>query len=55
MCKASRIEYEGTLYHLMSRGNDAQIIYFYDADRVFFLETIFEMSECFKIDIFAYV
>jgi hypothetical protein len=45
--RAWRIEYEGALYHLMSRGNDA--------DRNLFLETISEMSERFKVDIFAYV
>ena len=47
MGRAWRIEYEGALYHLMSRGNDA--------DRNLFLETISEMSERFKVDIFAYV
>ena len=39
----------------MSRGNDGQNIYFNDAGRVLFLETNFEMSECFEIDFFAYV
>jgi hypothetical protein len=37
MSRAWRIEYEGALYHLMSRENDA--------DRNLFLETISEMSE----------
>ncbi len=55
MGRAWRIEYEGALYHLMSRGNDGQPIYLNDADRNLFLETISEMSERFKIDIFAYV
>ena len=33
MGRAWRIEYEGALYHLMSRGNDGQHIYLNDADR----------------------
>ncbi len=49
MGRAWRIEYEGALYHLMSRGNDGQDIYLNDADRNLFLETISEMSERFKI------
>ena len=52
MGRAWRIEYEGALYHLMSRGNDGQDIYLNDADRNLFLETISEMSERFKVDIF---
>ena len=55
MGRAWRIEYEGALYHLMSRGNDGQHIYLNDADRNLFLETISEMSKRFKVDIFAYV
>ena len=45
MGRAWRIEYEGALYHLMSRGNDGQDIYLNDADRNLFLETISEISE----------
>ena len=55
MGRAWRIEYEGALYHLMSRGNDGQDIYLNDADRNSFLDTISEMSERFDVDIFAYV
>ena len=55
MGRAWRIEYEGALYHLMSRGNDGQDIYLNDDDRKLFLETISEMSERFEVDIFAYV
>ncbi len=55
MGRAWRIEYEGALYHLMSRGNDGQCIYLNDADRNLFLETISEMSERYMVDIFAYV
>jgi REP element-mobilizing transposase RayT len=55
MGRAWRIEYEGALYHLMSRGNDGQDIYLNDTDRNFFLDTISEMSERFKVDIITYV
>ena len=55
MGRAWRIEYEGALYHLMSRGNDGQDIYLNDDDRNLFLETISEMSERFEVNIFAYV
>ncbi len=55
MGRAWRIEYEGALYHLMSRGNDGQDIYLNDVDRNLFLDTISEMSEHFEVDIFAYV
>ncbi len=34
MGRAWRIEYEGALYHLMSRGNDGQDIYLDDTDPV---------------------
>ena len=43
-----RIKYEGALYHLLSRGHNGRDIYLNDTDRELFLETIFEMSECFK-------
>lgn len=55
MGRAWRIEYEGAYYHLMSRGNDGQEIYFSDNDRRRFLETLSEMSERFEVEIFAYV
>jgi len=55
MGRAWRIEYEGAFYHLMSRGNNGQDIYFTDDDRRLFLETLSEMSERFDIEIYAYV
>jgi REP element-mobilizing transposase RayT len=55
MSRAWRIEYEGALYHLLSRGNEGRDIFINDKDRVVFLDTIGEMSERFEIDVFAYV
>jgi len=50
-----RIEYEGALYHLLSRGNGRSDIFIDEKDRNRFLEAVGEMSQRFAIDIFAYV
>jgi putative transposase len=55
MGRAWRIEYEGALYHILSRGNEQKDIFYDDQDRLLFLSTIGEMSERFEIDVFAYV
>ncbi len=55
MARAWRIEYEGALYHVLSRGNEGRTIFIDNDDRLLFLETLGEMSERFEIDIFAYV
>lgn len=55
MGRAWRIEYEGALYHVMSRGNEHRDIFYDDQDRSLFLETIGEMSDRFEIEVFAYV
>jgi REP element-mobilizing transposase RayT len=55
MGRAWRIEYEGALYHVLSRGNERKDIFFDDDDRRMFMDILGEMSERFVIDIFAYV
>ncbi len=55
MARAWRIEYEGALYHVLSRGNDQRPIFIDNDDRLLFLDTLEQMSERFEIDIFAYV
>ena len=55
MTRAWRIEYEGALYHVLSRGNDKQEIVIDDDDRKLFLDTAGQMGERFEIDLFAYV
>jgi hypothetical protein len=45
-----RIEYEGALYHVFSRGNNQQDIFVTDDDRYLFLDTIGQMSERFDKD-----
>ena len=53
MGRACRIEYEGALYHILSRGNKQKDIFYDDKDRFFSLETIAQMSERYEIDVFA--
>ena len=55
MSRPWRIEYEGALYHLLSRGNERSDIFMSDKDRSSFLDAVGEMSERFAIDVFAYV
>ena len=55
MARSLRIEYEGALYHILSRGNEQQDIFVVNDDRVTFLKALCEMSVRFEITIFAYV
>jgi len=55
MGRAWRIEYEGALYHVMSRGNDQKAVFLDDKDRRTFLNVIEAFWERFDVDIFAYV
>jgi putative transposase len=55
MARAWRIEYEGALYHVLSRGNERRAIFAGDADRWLFLDTLAEMSQRFEVELFAYV
>jgi len=55
MSRAWRIEYEGALYHLLSRGNEQRDIFKDERDRNIFFDTIGECSERFEIDVFAFV
>lgn len=40
MARPLRLEFKGAVYHLTSRGNARQKIYFSDTDRALFLETL---------------
>ena len=55
MARAWRIEFDGALYHVLSRGNEQQAIFRDDQDRTRFIETVGEMAERYDMDIFAYV
>jgi len=55
MARQWRIEYPNAFYHVFSRGNGHQNIFLSDRDRFVFLNLLKELSERFKIDIYAYV
>lgn len=55
MSRAWRIQYDGALYHVLSRGNEGRAIFQDDTDRLKCLDTVGEMSDRFDIDIFSYV
>ncbi len=55
MARQWRIEYEGALYHVMSRGNEGRLIHTDDGDRRMFLDVLGEMSERFEIDLHSWV
>jgi REP element-mobilizing transposase RayT len=55
MGRAWRIEFEGALYHVLSRGNERRDIFFDDDDRRRFLDTLGDMAQRFAIDVLAYV
>lgn len=50
MSRPWRIEYEGALYHLLSRGNQRGDIFVNEKDRSSFLDTVSEMSGPFDVD-----
>jgi len=45
MARPLRIEYEGALYHITTRGNAREKIFFTDSDRVAFLEILSEVVD----------
>ena len=47
MARPLRIEYDGALSHLTSRGNERKAIFKDDADRQLFLETLARATERF--------
>jgi putative transposase len=54
MARPLRIEYDGALYHLTSRGNERKAIFKDDADRQLFLETLARATERFHWFCHAY-
>ncbi len=55
MSKAWRIEFDGAIYHVLSRGNEQRDIFTDDEDRLLFLELMGEMADRFNLEIYAYV
>lgn len=54
MPRPPRIEFEGALYHVFSRGNNRQPIFLADEDRRFFLRALEEDRAQFDARIYAY-
>jgi putative transposase len=55
MARPPRIEYEGALYHVLSRGNERRDIFQDEKDRRIFLKGLGEMAQRFDLEIHAYV
>lgn len=55
MSRQWRIEYEGALYHVLSRGNERKEIFNGNEDRKVFLEALGQMSNRFDVEVHAYV
>ncbi len=54
MARPLRIEYDGALYHITSRGNERKDIYHSTGDKEKFLEIVEEAYKRFKVVIYAY-
>jgi putative transposase len=55
MARQWRIEFKGGIYHILSRGNQRQIIFRDDQDREMFIDLLGDASIRFSIEIYAYV
>ena len=55
MARPLRMDYPDTFYHVLSRGNEKQDIFFDGKDYLRFLETLEKMVERFNLEIHAYV
>jgi putative transposase len=54
MARPLRIEYDGALYHVTSRGNERKAIFKNDSDRTLFLDTLAQVSKRFHWICHAY-
>jgi len=54
MARPLRIEYEGAVYHIISRGNRGEHIFAEDQDKEYFIETLQNAAEKYKIDLYAF-
>ncbi|MFH0907321.1 MAG: transposase, partial [bacterium] len=55
MARALRVQYEGAIYHVTSRGNEGRDIFRTDGDRRRFLEVLAENVAAYHIRLYAYV
>jgi putative transposase len=54
MARPLRIEYDGALYHVTSRGNERKAVFKNDSDRTLFLDTLAQVSKRFHWICHAY-
>jgi putative transposase len=54
MARPLRIEYDGALYHVTSRGNERKAIFKTDSDRTLFLDTLAQVNQRFHWICHAY-
>ena len=54
MARPLRIEHEGAVYHILSRGNRAEFIFQDDSDKDLFLQIIARAVERYGLEVYAY-
>ena len=55
MARRPRVEYPGALYHVITRGNQRQKIFYDDGDRAKYLEILSRLKHTYSFRIHAYV
>lgn len=54
MARPLRVEYEGAIYHILSRGNKGDYIFSEDRDKEYFLEILKKGVEKYNIQLYTY-
>jgi REP element-mobilizing transposase RayT len=54
MARPLRIEYPGAVYHVMNRGGSRQKIFFHKPDYEAFMNTVGEIHDRWRVELFAY-
>lgn len=54
MARPLRVEYEGAVYHISSRGNRAEFIFKEDSEKEYFLQILQKAVEKYGIELYAY-
>lgn len=55
MARKPRLHVAGGLYHVVSRGNNREIVFQDDGDRRFFIRCMADYAEKLEVDVYAYV
>ena len=55
MARQLRVEFPGALYHVLSRGNERNLIFRNDFDRDLFIRTLKESAQIAGVEVIAYV